>query len=411
MKKSLIALAALAATASFAQSSVEIYGTLDVGYAKLSGQQTGMNNTNASYPASQSSTALLNGFARQGTGTNNIGFRGKEDLGGGLYAGFDLQTGGLDMSNGNPGLAFSRESHLKLGSSSWGDLKFGRTVSTLCSVGCSFDYNYIGAGSANALVGLSPAVNKGSSRRSDLAEWTSPAMNGFTARVGLQLKGDQNVDGTFATSGGAAYTAASSAAGAATTVGNYKNVYVVGLNYANGPIRAAYAVETAQTDSAALRNAQYAVAEYNFGVAKVNASYMVNSNKGGAAVPAADSSTTSNKIGAYALSTATGTTTYGKGYTLAAVVPVGAWNLGVQYANNNEQAIKATELFAQYSLSKRTTVYAYTTKLNGTAAVTAAAPNAPAMTAASAASSGNVIGTGAIQANPTISAVGIRHTF
>jgi predicted porin len=414
MKKSLIALAALAATASFAQSSVTIYGALDVGVVKLTGQELGINNTNASYPASQSTTGLLNSFARQGTGTNHMGFRGIEDLGGGMYAGFDLQTGGLDTSNGNPGLAFSRESHLKLGSKSWGDVKIGRTVSTFCSVGCSFDYNFIGAGNAYALVGLSPAINKGSSRRSDLIEWTSVPMNGFTARLGTQLRGDQNADGSFATSGGAAYSATSTGGGASTTVSNYKNVYVAGLNYVNGPIRAALAIETAANDSNAMRNAQYAAAEYNFGFAKVAASYMVNTNKGGAAVPKASGSGTDDRTGLYALSTATGVTTYGKGYTLGTVVPVGSWNFGVQYADNTEQKVKATELFAQYALSKRTTIYAYTTSLSGAKAVSAAAPTANTAAASAdnvSAAAQNAIGTGAIAANPSITAIGIRHTF
>jgi len=403
MKKSLIALAALAATSAFAQSSVTIYGTLDVAAAKLSGQQLGLNNTNASFPVSTSSTFLLNAFARQGTGTNNLGFRGIEDLGDGMYAGFDLQTGGLDTSNGNPGLAFSRESHLKLGSKAWGDLKVGRTVSTFCSVGCSYDYNYIGSGSAYALVGLSPAINKGSSRRSDLIEWTSPAMSGFTARVATQLRGDQNADGSFASSAGAAYTNASTGGGTATTVGNYKNVYVVGLNYADGPIRAALAMETAATDSKAQRNAQYAAAEYNLGFAKVAAGYMINTNKGGNGVTNADGTGSNNRTGLYALSTATGTTTYGKGFTLGAVVPVGQFNLGLQYADNSEQKIKATELFAQYSLSKRTTIYGYTTKLSGTNAVTASSLPVTPVTGS--------ISTGAVPVNPNITAVGIRHTF
>ena len=75
MKKTLVALAALASVSAFAQSTVEIYGTLDVGQVKLSGQQAGLNNTTNTYPVSQSATTLANTFARQGTGTNNIGFR------------------------------------------------------------------------------------------------------------------------------------------------------------------------------------------------------------------------------------------------------------------------------------------------------------------------------------------------
>jgi len=404
MKKSLVALAALAATSAFAQ--VEIYGTLDVAVTTLTGHEAGLNNTTNSYPVSQSSTALLNSFARQGTGTNNMGFRGREDLGGGLYAGFDLQTGVLDMSNGNPGLAFSRESHLKLGSSAWGDLKFGRTVSTMCAMGCSYDYNYIGAGSAMALVGLSPASNKGSSRRSDLIEWTSPTMSGFQVKLGLQQKGDLNADGTFATNAGAAYSASSTNAGANTTAKNYKNVTVFGASYASGPLRAAFVSEGANTDSQATRMSQWMGAEYNFGFIKANIQNMTNANKGGNNVPKADGTSPSDMRGLFALSTATGTTTYGKGTSFGVVAPLGSWNLGVQVADNSEQKIKATELFAQYSLSKRTTVYAYNTTLSGTRAVAASASQGTPATAVTGA-----VQTSALQANPTISAVGIRHTF
>jgi len=363
MKKTLVAIAALAAaTGAMAQSTVEIYGTLDVGNFKLSGQEQGLNNTNNAIPASQSATALLNSFARQGTGTNNMGFRGREDLGGGMYAGFDLQTGGLDMSDGAAGLAFSRESHLKLGSSSWGDLKAGRTVSTACSMGCSFDYNYIGAANAPALIGLSPANFAGSSRRSNLIEWTSPAMSGFQAKVGYRQRGDNNADSSFATASGTAYSATSSAAGASTTVGNYNNQTALGLSYTNGPLRAAYMQETAPTDALTTRTAKWMGVEYDLGFVKANVQQAVNPNIGGVASPASASVATATDVtGKYGLTTAAGVTTYGKGTTIALVAPVtGKLNVGMQRANNTEQGIKATELFAQYALSKRTTLYAAT---------------------------------------------------
>jgi predicted porin len=411
MKKTLVAIAALAATSAFAQSSVEIYGTLDVGNFKLSGNEMGLNNTTNAIPASQSGTTLLNSFARQGTGTNNMGFRGKEDLGGGMYAGFNLQTGGLDLSNGNPGLAFSRESNLTLGSSSFGELKVGRSSSTMCSVGCSYDYNYIGSASALALTGLSPASFQGSSRRSDQIEWLTPAMSGFQGRFALVQKGDLNADGTFATNGGSAYSATSSAAGTATTASNYKNVVALGLTYANGPLRVGYVNEGKRVDSQSVRNGQWFGAEYNFGFVKANIQSSINPNKGGANVPSANGATTSNVKGLYALSTAAGTTTYGKGTSIALVAPVTSQlNLGIQAANNTEQGVKATELFAQYALSKRTTLYAVTTKLKGATSVTAA--GVPATAAAGAAqTNNNTLGRSALQADPSIFGFGIRHTF
>lgn len=365
----------------------------------------GINNTNAAIPASQSSTALLNSFARQGTGTNHIGFRGREDLGGGMYAGFDLQTGGLDMSDGGAGLAFSRESHLKLGSSSWGDLKVGRTVSTACAIGCSYNYNYIGAGAADALIGLSPAGFAGSSRRSNLIEWTSPSMSGFQARVGYRQKGDNNADSSFATASGSAYASTSSAGGTSTTIANYKNQTALGLSYTMGNLRAAYMQEGAPTDALNTRTAKWMGVEYNFGFVKANVQSAVNPNKGGAAAPTdASTATAKDYRGLYALSTAPGVTTYGKGNTIALVAPVtSTLNIGVQRANNTEQEIKATELFAQYALSKRTTIYAVNTKLTGAKAV--------AKGTAFPSTADNKLTNSALPADPRVFGFGIRHTF
>jgi len=405
MKKTLIAAAVASLAASGASSvlaqNVTMYGTLDIGEFKISGHGAGLNNVNNVFPTSQAGRGLLNQFGRAGTSTNNIGWRGMEDLGGGLYAGFDLQLTNLDMSNGNPGLQFGRESHLKLGSKQWGDLKIGRTVSTACSVGCSFDYNYIGAGSAPGLIGLSPANFGGSSRRSDLIEWTSVPMNGFTARIAVQQKGDLNNDATFATNGGAAYTTASSSAGASTTSSNYKPVTAIGLNYVQGPLRAGAMQESAPTDSKALRAHRWAGIEYNFKVLKAAVQYSQNGSIGGTAVPTATGTSTSNTVGLYSWSAVTGAT-YGKGYIVGLVAPVATGlNVGVQYADNTEQQIKATELFAQYSLSKRTTVYAVNSKLRGTLAITATATD----------TASNAIGKSPVAADPGIFGIGLRHTF
>ena len=84
MKKNLLALAALTLVsgAAFAQSSVTLYGVADVGIGKAAGQKTGMI-----------SGSLLNHT------TSYIGFRGIEDLGGGLKAGFKLEQY-INMENG-----------------------------------------------------------------------------------------------------------------------------------------------------------------------------------------------------------------------------------------------------------------------------------------------------------------------
>jgi predicted porin len=81
MKKSLIALAVLAASgAAMAQSSVTVYGRLDasVGSSKVGNVGTAVSNTQL--------------FSNNLT-TSRIGFRGTEDLGGGLSALFIVETG------------------------------------------------------------------------------------------------------------------------------------------------------------------------------------------------------------------------------------------------------------------------------------------------------------------------------
>ena len=74
MKKSLLALAVLGAYAGVAsaQSSVTLYGTLDVNgrYVKADGQKRRLSE------------------ATDGINSSQLGFRGVEDLGGGLRAGW-----------------------------------------------------------------------------------------------------------------------------------------------------------------------------------------------------------------------------------------------------------------------------------------------------------------------------------
>ena len=88
MKKSLVALAALAATTAFAQSSVTLYGRLDLG------TQSQKETNNTGLPAALDSfkkTTELVGAHNVRTGSR-VGVRGTEDLGGGLKANFVIET-------------------------------------------------------------------------------------------------------------------------------------------------------------------------------------------------------------------------------------------------------------------------------------------------------------------------------
>lgn len=113
MKKSLIAWAALAAVgAASAQSSVTLFGVADVGVARLTGNGT-------------SKTGVSTG----GANISRWGFRGTEDLGQGLKAGFWLEAGmNLDDGTGKGaggGMAFNRRSTVSL-LGDFGELRLGR---------------------------------------------------------------------------------------------------------------------------------------------------------------------------------------------------------------------------------------------------------------------------------------------
>ena len=85
MKKSLVALAVLGAFAgaASAQSSVTIYGVLDMSVAKT-------NNTGAGYAINPGAPGN-NAYTLQQSTTSRLGFRGTEDLGGGMSAQFQIE--------------------------------------------------------------------------------------------------------------------------------------------------------------------------------------------------------------------------------------------------------------------------------------------------------------------------------
>src|SRR5215471_10636892 len=107
MKKSLLALAVLTAIsgAASAQSSVTLYGKVDLGLVYDAGGAHGK------------SIRVSSGV----TGGSRIGFKGVEDLGGGLKASFQLETGFCaDSAAGAPN--FCTGSNNFMGRQAHGDL-------------------------------------------------------------------------------------------------------------------------------------------------------------------------------------------------------------------------------------------------------------------------------------------------
>jgi len=124
MKKSLVALAALGAVGmagvASAQSSVTLFGVVDAAvsaYSKKS--QTPLGNS-----VTTSQTALTN----SGYNSSRLGFRGTEDLGGGLAASFWLESSlGNDDGTAGAGINqfFNRRSTVSL-SGAFGEVRLGR---------------------------------------------------------------------------------------------------------------------------------------------------------------------------------------------------------------------------------------------------------------------------------------------
>lgn len=115
MRKKLLAASLMglfAAGAAHAQSSVTLYGTLDAGVVYV-------NNVAGSHTWLQGTSALS---------PTNFGLRGVEDLGGGLKAIFDLESG-FNLNNGrlaNDGSLFGRKAYVGLQSDQYGALTLGR---------------------------------------------------------------------------------------------------------------------------------------------------------------------------------------------------------------------------------------------------------------------------------------------
>ncbi|SEF52452.1 Outer membrane protein (porin) [Variovorax sp. YR750] len=133
MKKSLVALAALAvAGVASAQSSVTLFGVVD---ASISGySNTARDNRATVFPNAFGIPVYLNqgsvktssrGLANSGYNSSRLGFRGTEDLGGGLAASFWLEAP-ISNDDGQQGIAtFARRSTVSL-SGGFGEIRLGR---------------------------------------------------------------------------------------------------------------------------------------------------------------------------------------------------------------------------------------------------------------------------------------------
>ena len=306
MKKSLLALAVLTAVsgAASAQSSVTLYGKVDLGLVLDSGATAGK------------SVRIDSGV----TGGSRIGFKGVEDLGGGMKAAFQLETGFCAdsaapvVSNGASVPNFCTGSNAFMGRQAHGDLTgaFGaisagrqyslgfNNLSTIDPFGTGF------AGQVNNIVDPSGI------RLNNSATYSTPNLGGFTGSVEVAL-GEQTGNWQANRETGA------------------------GLTYASGPAYAGftfYDVGNANGNGAARKNYLFG-GTYDFGIVKVHA--LAQKSTGASTLDVLD------LMG-------------------GVTIPVAGGQVLASYIHHNDRTIKdqdANQIGAGYlyPLSKRTSVY------------------------------------------------------
>ncbi len=314
MKKLLIASAALAMVAGSvqAQSNVTISGRLDqsVGSYDSSSTTTGASRVTSNIYA-----------------TSRITFAGTEDLGGGLKAGFVLETG-LTPDTGKAGGAsevfFSRDANMFV-SGNFGELRIGKITTHYT------DSDVFVNATASHVAGMNQAL-------------VGTAINGSGAAVAVEGvhgdKADNTVAYTLPTFMGATVQVFRSESTESETDGASLNVREgASLRYTQGNLRAVLGLAKTKLATGKSIEQTSIGASYNFGVVRVGAIRAISDNTD---TTAGDKGTADVFSIAYPVN--------------AKVTLVGALH---NYSNDKAATYdgKATVLGATYDFSKRTAAY------------------------------------------------------
>ena len=325
MKKTVLALAAIAASsAAFAQSSVTLYGVVDASVESVKGNTAGQSTT-------------FNRVSSGNLATSRLGFKGVEDLGGGLKANFQLEaTVAVDTGAAATGRFFDRAAWVGLSSKEAGELRIGRQ---------------------DSLIGAQTAGTIGTQAYDE-------------AKIALTLGGDslRRLDNaityiapTFVPGLTLAAQFSTGYSSSVTTedTGNDGRTYGFSANYANGPLAAGLSYIKANTDVAGdvENTGVFVYGAYDFGVAKLTAYYNTDDRDGNfddrdmygfkVAVPVA------------ANVTLTGGYAQVRGAKGDATSSTGNFNA----KSTQDDKANILTFRAQYDLSKRTALYALFTQV------------------------------------------------
>ncbi len=262
MKKLHVALAMAGALtgSAYAETNVEIYGVVDMGFVRDMGTVAGLTGPGGTVVPAGSK---LTSGAQSGT---RLGFKGSEDLGNGLKGLFVLETGiAADAGGFNQGNGFARQSFVAV-QGGFGTVALGRQYTshflTLSQIADPFSSGL--AGNAQNLMlppGVSvPTVDPVAAgvepdraiRMNNAVKYTTAIWNGLSAEIAYGL---------------GEVTGNSSANRVLTGSVSYKlDALNVGLSYYR---------KKSRSDTEALESVLLA-ANYDFGVAKVFAAYADN---------------------------------------------------------------------------------------------------------------------------------------
>ncbi len=165
IKKTVTLAALLAATAgASAQSNVTLFGVIDanIGWGK-------------------GSLTTLKRVGNSGLLGSRLGVRGTEDLGGGLKAGFVVETGfnNDDGSAASPTVFWNRQSLVSL-SGSWGEVQLGRIYTPTFMVHATYDaFGPQGVAAQQVLFGSMEVSQPANIRANDAVNYNSPKLGGL----------------------------------------------------------------------------------------------------------------------------------------------------------------------------------------------------------------------------------------
>lgn len=352
MKKSLIALAiasAVSAPAFAATSNVDVYGVLNMS----------VNLIDQDVPGTQSSTSVTSTASR-------IGFKGAEDLGGGMAAIWQIESG--FNADEQSGTLASRNTYVGL-KGDFGTVLMGNHDTPMKLLGRSVD-NFADtlADSRNILGAVDTGTNVFDLRTKNTVAYVSPNWSGFTTAIAYVS------DWSTGATGGTATAAVDN---------NSADAYSINAAYNNGPLMLGAGYES-HNGLASNTNMDMwrIVGSFNIGDFKLAGEY---EQIGG-------------DVAAYNRDA----------YGLFATYNMGAWAFKVNYMNASESdrvggndGADQTTLGADYSLSKRTVVYGYYAVTNND---TFAAYGLGTGAGASDATSHS-------DANPSTFSLGVKHSF